>query len=94
MTSPPRRRPGGWGRLAEMTSIGLVLPSSIIVGLAIGWFLDRWLGTAPWLLLTFMVLGIASGFLSLFRELKKLQDDDESEEGTRGGEDDSGRRDR
>ncbi len=58
-------------RLAELTSIGLILPSSIAVGLFMGYFLDRWLGTAPWLLLIFTVLGVASGLLSLFRALRK-----------------------
>jgi ATP synthase protein I len=58
-------------RLAELTSVGLILPSSIAVGLFFGYFLDRWLGTEPWLLLTFTVLGIASGLLSLFRALRK-----------------------
>ncbi len=58
-------------RLAELTSIGLILPSSIAVGLFFGYFLDRWLDTAPWLLLIFTVLGIVSGLLSLFRALKK-----------------------
>jgi len=58
-------------RLAELASIGLILPSSIAVGLFMGYFLDRWLGTEPWLLLIFTVLGIASGLLSLFRALKK-----------------------
>jgi len=65
----PRRT--DWRRLAELSSIGLVLPSSIAVGLFLGYFLDRWLGTAPWLLLIFTVLGIVSGLLSLFRALKK-----------------------
>jgi ATP synthase protein I len=58
-------------RLAELSSIGLLLPSSIAVGLFIGYLLDRWLGTAPWLLLVFTVLGVVSGLLSLFRALKK-----------------------
>ena len=58
-------------KLAELSSIGLMLPSSIIVGLLIGYFLDRWLGTKPWLLLAFTVLGVISGLLSLFRALKK-----------------------
>lgn len=58
-------------RLAELTSIGLILPSSIAVGLFFGYYLDRWLGTAPWLLLTFTVLGIASGLISFFRAVKK-----------------------
>jgi F0F1-type ATP synthase assembly protein I len=58
-------------RLAEMTSIGLILPSSIAIGLFFGYYLDRWLGTAPWLLLTFTVLGIASGLISLLRAIRK-----------------------
>jgi F0F1-type ATP synthase assembly protein I len=58
-------------RLAELTSIGLILPSSIAVGLFFGYYLDRWLGTAPWLLLTFTVLGIASGLISFFRVVRK-----------------------
>lgn len=63
-------------RLAELTSIGLMLPSSIAVGLFMGYFLDRWLGTAPWLLLIFTVLGVVSGLLSLFRALRKELKDD------------------
>jgi len=66
-------------KLAELSSIGLLLPSSIIVGLVFGYFLDRWLGTAPWLLLVFTVLGVVSGLLSLFRALKKY-DKDKSED--------------
>lgn len=66
----PARRPD-LRRLAELASLGLVLPSSIAVGLVFGYLLDRWLGTRPWLLLVFTVLGIASGLLSLVRALKK-----------------------
>lgn len=58
-------------RLAELSSIALILPSSIAVGLFMGYLLDKWLGTAPWLLLTFTILGIVSGLLSLFRAIKK-----------------------
>ena len=70
MTDEKPRRPD-LRRLAELSSIGLILPSSIAVGLFLGYFLDRWLGTAPWLLLSLTVLGIVSGLLSLFRALRK-----------------------
>ncbi|HVP91992.1 MAG TPA: AtpZ/AtpI family protein [Terriglobales bacterium] len=60
-------------RIAELSSLGLMLPSSIIVGLVFGYFLDRWLGTRPWLLLTFTVLGVVSGILNLFRALRKYE---------------------
>ena len=63
-------------RLAELSSIALILPSSIAVGLFMGYLLDKWLGTAPWLLLTFTILGIISGLLSLFRAIKKAIKDE------------------
>lgn len=59
-----------------MSSIGLLLPSSIIVGLVFGYLLDKWLHTGPWLLLSFTLLGVASGLLSLFRALKKYENDE------------------
>jgi len=77
MSDKPRRPE--LRRLAELSSLGLILPSSIAVGLFFGYFLDRWLGTAPWLLLTFTVLGIVSGLLSLFRALRKEMRDEPPE---------------
>lgn len=74
MSDKPRRP--DLRRLSELASLGLVLPSSIIVGLFFGYLLDRWLGTDPWLLLAFTVLGIVSGLLSLFRALKKQMKDE------------------
>jgi ATP synthase protein I len=77
MNDKPRRP--DLRRLSELASLGLVLPSSIIVGLFFGYLLDRWLGTDPWLLLAFTVLGIVSGLLSLFRALKKQLKDEPPE---------------
>jgi ATP synthase protein I len=74
---PPRPN---FRKLAELSSIGLMLPSSIIVGLFFGYVLDRWLGTRPWLLLIFTVLGVISGLLSLFRALKKYDKNHPPEE--------------
>lgn len=79
MNSPKPLRPN-FRKLAELSSIGLMLPSSIIVGLFFGYILDRWLGTRPWLLLVFTVLGVVSGLLSLFRALKKYDRDQPPEE--------------
>jgi ATP synthase protein I len=81
--TPPRRpRPGKYRQLAELSSLGLVLPSSIAVGMVIGYLLDRLFGTHPWLLGAFTLLGMASGLLSLVRSLKRIgvekDNDDES----------------
>lgn len=58
-------------KLAEASSVGLILPSSIAIGLFFGYMLDKWLRTAPWMLLTFLVLGVISGLLSVYRAMKK-----------------------
>ncbi len=54
-----------------------MLPSSIAVGLLMGYFLDKWLGTGPWLLLVFSLLGAASGLISLIRAVIKYNKDPE-----------------
>lgn len=58
-------------KLAEASSVGLILPSSIAVGLFFGYLLDKWLHTAPWMLLIFLILGIISGLWSLYRAMRK-----------------------
>ena len=61
-------------KVAEVSSLGLVLPSSIVIGLFMGYFLDKLLGTHPWMLIIFLLFGIASGFYSLIRGLNKYLD--------------------
>ncbi|HKQ65626.1 MAG TPA: AtpZ/AtpI family protein [Methylomirabilota bacterium] len=62
---------GTWKALGELSSIGLVLVVSTIIGLVGGYYADRWLGTSPWLLLVGLVLGIAAGFVNLFRSVTR-----------------------
>ena len=38
----------------------------------VGWALDRWLGTKPWLMVTGIVLGAIVGFYQFFRLTSKL----------------------
>ena len=40
--------------------------------LVIGWILDRWLGTKPWLLVGGIVLGSAAGFYQFLRTTSRL----------------------
>ncbi len=73
--------------LLALSSLGLMLPSSIAVGLFFGYMLDKILHTHPWMLLTFLLLGTASGFINLFRGLNRLKNMGMTEEGTEEGED-------
>ncbi|MBY0612894.1 MAG: AtpZ/AtpI family protein [Beijerinckiaceae bacterium] len=43
------------------------LVANVCVGGLIGWQLDKWIGTEPILLLVFLLLGVASGFWSVYR---------------------------
>jgi ATP synthase protein I len=64
-SSRPDRR---WVRqLGALSGVGLTLVISTVLGFGGGLALDRWLGTAPWLMLVGLLLGIASGFINLFR---------------------------
>jgi F0F1-type ATP synthase assembly protein I len=47
--------------------VGLTLVISTVLGFWGGHALDGWLGTQPWLMLVGLLLGIASGFINLFR---------------------------
>jgi len=44
-----------------------LLLGGLVGGTLIGWLLDRWLGTAPILLITLMVLGTVGGFWSIIK---------------------------
>jgi ATP synthase protein I len=39
--------------------------------LFLGYFLDKWLGTEPWMLIVWTLLGVASGLISLLRGIAK-----------------------
>lgn len=47
--------------------VGVELVSALAVAVAIGWGLDRWLGTMPFLLMLFIVLGGAAGVANVWR---------------------------
>lgn len=65
--------------IASASVVGLNLVSATFVGLFIGWWLDKWLDTKPWLLLTFLVFGIIAGFRNVLTEVRKIQKADAGE---------------
>ena len=56
---------GGALGLAFRVSIEIV--SAVAIGVGIGWLLDGWLDTTPWLMVVFIVLGFAAGILNVYR---------------------------
>ena len=94
----PRARDGGQDQSALGVGfrIGLEFVVAVAVGGALGWQIDRWLGTKPWGLLAFLLLGIGAGMMSVYRVIaglgmkvgyrqdfpagNKMTDDDETDE--------------
>lgn len=58
--------------MAAGLRIAVELAAAVAVGTGIGIVLDRWLGTAPWLLIVFFIIGSAAGFLNVYRVGQEL----------------------
>ena len=50
------------------------LVAGVLVGAALGWLLDRWLGISPWGLIVFLLLGFAAGILNVMRAAGVVRD--------------------
>jgi ATP synthase protein I len=75
---PASGPPGGKGAdegpsAAEFAGVGLQFAVSILVFLYLGQWLDRKLGTAPWLLMGGVFLGAGASFYSMYRKLMAAQ---------------------
>ena len=62
----PREGLAGSG-LGMAMRVAVELVAALMVGVAIGWALDSWLGTKPWMLILFFLLGSAAGIMNVFR---------------------------
>ncbi|ADY74042.1 ATP synthase protein I [Desulfurobacterium thermolithotrophum DSM 11699] len=52
--------------------VGVQFALSIIIGIVIGYYLDKWLDTFPWMTIFWFLIGFAAGLKNLYRELKKV----------------------
>ena len=53
--------------------IGTELVAAVMVGTIIGFILDNWFDTKPWLIIIFFFIGSAAGMLNVIRTAKKMQ---------------------
>ena len=56
--------------------LGTELVAAVAVGTIIGFILDSWFGTKPWLIIVFFFLGSAAGMLNVIRTAKRMQKED------------------
>jgi len=62
-------------RTGQSLHLGIEMAATLAVGAGIGWFLDRWLDTSPWLLIVFLLLGIGAGLSNAFRLARRYSDE-------------------
>jgi ATP synthase protein I len=65
-------RQGESGGMAAGFRIAVEMIAALAVGVGIGLLLDRWLGTSPWMLILFFILGTGAAFLNLMRVAREL----------------------
>ena len=53
--------------------LGTELVAAVAVGTIIGFILDSWFDTKPWLIITFFFLGAAAGILNVIRTANRMQ---------------------
>ena len=56
--------------------LGTELVAAVGVGTIIGFILDSWFGTKPWLIVIFFFLGAAAGMLNVIRAANRMQEKD------------------
>lgn len=56
-------------------AVGIEFVGAVIVGAIIGLLLDKWLNTAPWLMIVFLVLGFAAGLRRAMTTSKQFDTD-------------------
>lgn len=81
----PDADPRAMRSVGKAWSLAIEMVAAVGVSLFIGWWLDRWLGTAPWGLLGFILLGVATAMWSAIRTAMIMQrsQDAESESATK-----------
>jgi len=50
--------------------VGTEIVASTVIGLGIGYYIDKWLDTRPIFLLIFFLFGVVAGFLNLYRAVR------------------------
>jgi len=70
--------------LGKAYRMAIELVVAIVVGGGVGWYLDVWLGTRPWLFIIFFFLGVAAGFRNVYKAAQMMGNQGSSKDDDRG----------
>ncbi len=62
--------------MGSALKLGTELVASVAVGTIIGFILDSWFDTKPWLIIIFFFFGTAAGILNVIRTANRMQKED------------------
>ncbi len=60
------------GPVGQLLRLATEMAAALFVGGVLGWFLDQWLGTRPWLLLLLLILCGVAGTMNAYRTAKRF----------------------
>ena len=58
--------------LGKALKISTELVAAVVVGTTLGFILDNWFDTRPWLTISFFFIGVAAGILNVIKSAKKM----------------------
>ena len=68
-----KNRANAYKKLYVLWTVGIQIVVSVLIGFGMGLMIDRWLDTAPWFMLLFIIFGVAAVFLNIDRTLVKAE---------------------
>ena len=69
----PSKSEGSSSSMGTAFKMSTELVSAVVVGTIIGFILDNWFGTKPWLILIFFFVGVVAGIMNVVKSAKKMQ---------------------
>ena len=58
--------------IGKALKISTELVAAVVVGTTLGFILDNWLDTKPWLTISFFFMGVAAGILNVIKSAKNM----------------------
>lgn len=58
-------------QMGLLSTIGITLVAATFIGLGMGYYIDKWIGTKPIFTIIFTIFGIIAGFREMFSIIKK-----------------------
>ena len=59
--------------IGQAFKLSTELVAAVLVGTIIGFILDNWFDTKPWLIIIFFFVGVVAGITNVIRSAKKIQ---------------------